>query len=167
METVSSPSLTDDFREVMSGVCTPVAVVTTMDGDRPHGTTVSAFASLSLEPPMVLAALDRRSELLALVRARGRFGLNVLASGQQALATRFARKGADKFQGVPWRTEHGLPRLPGVAGWLACRVHQLVSGGDHVIALGLVDAAQRLAVSPLTYHARGFGTHLPVTGERC
>lgn len=162
METTSPPAA--EFRDVMAGVCTPVSVVTTMDGRRPHGTTVSAFTSLSMEPPMVLVALDRGSELLALVRAHGRFGLNVLASGQEALATRFARKGAGKFDGVPWLDSHGLPRMPGAAGWLACEVHELVEGGDHVVALGLVTAAERLAVPPLTYHSREFGTH--VAGAR-
>ncbi len=60
--------LVADFRDAMATVCTPVAVVTAMDGERPHGTTVSAFASLSVDPPMVLVALDARSDLLTLVR---------------------------------------------------------------------------------------------------
>lgn len=101
MESPSAEPVADAFRHVMAGVCTPVSVVTALDGDRPHGTTVSAFASLSMEPPMVLVALDRKSDLLALVRGSGLFGVNVLGSEQSALATRFARKGIAKFEHVP------------------------------------------------------------------
>jgi flavin reductase (DIM6/NTAB) family NADH-FMN oxidoreductase RutF len=88
------------FRDLMASVCTPVSVVTTIDGDRPHGTTVSAFASLSADPPMVLVSLDRASALLALVREHRMLGLNILASEQASLAMAFARKGDDKFAGV-------------------------------------------------------------------
>jgi flavin reductase (DIM6/NTAB) family NADH-FMN oxidoreductase RutF len=148
------------FREVMSRVATPVAVVTALDDGRPHGTTVSAFASLSMTPPMVLVSLDRGSDLLALVRRSGRFGLNVLEASQSALALAFAAKGGTaKFQGVPWVLADDLPRLPGVTGWLACAVENLVEGGDHVIALGRVVSADCCDGSPLTYHARVFGTH--------
>jgi flavin reductase (DIM6/NTAB) family NADH-FMN oxidoreductase RutF len=99
------PTLQSAFREVMASVCTPVSVVTAVADDRPHGTTVSAFASLSMTPPMVLVALDRGSDLLAVVRSTGRFGLNVLGSDQCALASTFARKGPDKFAGVPWELD--------------------------------------------------------------
>lgn len=150
------------FREVMAGVCTPVSVVSGMDGDRPHGTTVSAFASLSMTPPMVLVSLDRGSDLLRLVQSTGRFGVNILASNQHKLALVFARKGADKFAGVDWSLRHGLPRLHGASGWLACELAQLVPGGDHLIALGTVVDAQVMAAPPLTYHARVFGTHSPL-----
>jgi flavin reductase (DIM6/NTAB) family NADH-FMN oxidoreductase RutF len=150
------------FREVMAGVCTPVAVVTALDGDRPHGTTVSAFASLSLEPPMVLVSLARSSDLLAIIQRTGRFGLNVLGSSQADLAARFAGKGATKFDGVGWTTDHGLPRLDGAPGWLACEVSDLADGGDHVVALGTVVGARTLPDLPLTYHRRTFGTHAPL-----
>lgn len=158
-------SLATAFRDVMSQVCTPVSVVTAMDGERPHGTTVSAFASLSVEPPMVLVALDRTSDLLALVRSSGHFGVNVLGSAQPEIAKRFARKGNEKFSGVPWQLEHGSPRLEGTCGWLACAVTRLVDGGDHVVALSAVLSAERSATPPLTYHARQFGTHAPLDGR--
>jgi len=150
---------TDLFRDVMAGVCTPVTVVTALDGDRPHGTTVSAFASLSLHPPMVLVALDRGSDLLSVVRVRGRFGVNILGHGQHDLALRFARKGLDKFDGVGWSLSSGAPRITGAPGWVACTVADLVDGGDHVVVLGHVVEADRADSPPLTYHRRTFGTH--------
>lgn len=147
------------FRAVMGSVCTPVAVVTAMCGDRPHGTTVSAFSSLSLDPPMVVVSLDRDSELLRYVRRTRQFGVNLLASDQDDLASRFARKGDDKFVGARWRLDRGLPRFISSAGWMACSVIRLVRGGDHTLALGLVVGAEHVQAQPLTYHLRAFGTH--------
>jgi flavin reductase (DIM6/NTAB) family NADH-FMN oxidoreductase RutF len=148
------------FREVMAGVATPVSVITGIADGLPHGTTVSAFASLSMDPPMVLVSLDRQSELLSLIRESGRFGVNVLGADQSALALAFARKGGTgKFNGVRWEIDHDLPRLPGAPGWLACTVAELVDGGDHVVALGTVVAADTVDGRPLTYHGRLFGTH--------
>jgi len=149
----------DTFRAVMAEVCTPVSVITAMDGQRPHGTTVSAFMSLSLEPPMVLVALASDSDLLRLVRATGRFGVNVLGRHQADLAQNFARKGADKFDHAEWSLAGGVPRLTGVPGWLACRLADLVPGGDHLVALGAVVDAGTADGAPLTYHQRRFGTH--------
>ena len=148
------------FLEVMAGVCTPVAVVTTLVDDGPHGTTVSAFSSLSLDPPMALVALDKQSLLLELTLRSGRFGLNVLATDHRQLALTFARKGHDKFAEVAWHLEHGVPRLPAAAGFLACEVDRVVEGGDHVVLFGKVLRATVGAGAPLTYHARSFGTHL-------
>lgn len=163
-ETHSTP-LQNRFREVMAGVATPVTVVTSMYDGLPRGTTVSAFGSLSISPPMVLVSLDRGSDLLAVVRESGRFGVNVLGSTQSPVARAFARKGGPaKFHGLAWNLDHGLPRLPGVLGWLACEVADLVDGGDHVITLGTVVAAETDDGWPLTYHGRMFGTHSLLLG---
>jgi flavin reductase (DIM6/NTAB) family NADH-FMN oxidoreductase RutF len=147
----------------MARVCTPVSVVTAMSGLLPHGTTVSAFASLSMQPPMVLVSLDQTSDLLRLISQTRQFGVNVLASTQADLARTFARKGGtDKFSGVIWHIDAGVPRIPEAAGFLACHASDLVDAGDHVIVLGTVLAAATAEKHPLTYHARGFGTHAPL-----
>lgn len=151
----------DDFVAVMGSVCTPVAVVTAMAGSRPHGTTVSAFSSLSLAPPMVLVSLDKKSELLGHVQRSGVFAVNILGAGQAGLAAAFARKGDDKFADMQWFLDEGVPRLTGCAGWLRCAVQETVTGGDHVVVLGLVLAAAHADARPLTYHRRSFGTHQP------
>lgn len=156
----ADPSLQQRFRDVMAGIATPVSVITAMTTDGiPHGTTVSAFASLSMTPPMVVVCLDRGSESLAVVGDTGYFGVNVLGFEHAELAETFARKGgAAKFDQVEWIDDHNLPRLPGAA-WLACRVSQLVEGGDHIAVLGDVMAADTHEAVPLTYHLRAFGTH--------
>jgi flavin reductase (DIM6/NTAB) family NADH-FMN oxidoreductase RutF len=155
-------ALIDRFRGVMSTVCSPVTVITAAGQDRPHGTTVSAFTSLSLDPPMVLVSLGKTSELLSFVRATGRFGVNVMGREQSAVAMAFATKGDQKFQGVRWTSVWGVPRLDGAPGWLACAVASLVSAGDHVIVLGNVLDADARWGDPLTYHSRAFGTHRPL-----
>lgn len=149
-----------EFRELMGSVCTPVTVISTCTPDgAAHGTTVSAFASLSLDPPMISVALDRGSILLGHARRAGRIGVNVLAHDQEPVATAFARSGADKFAGMVWGWDHGMPRLFGAAGWLVAEVDQEVPGGDHVILLGRVVAAAATPGLPLIYARRTFGSH--------
>ncbi|MBA4025068.1 MAG: flavin reductase [Gordonia sp.] len=147
------------FRNVMGNIATPVSVVTAFDGN-PHGTTVSAFASLSADPPMVLVSLDTRSNILAVISRTGRFAINVLADAQVDLALNFAVKGDDKFEGVTWGLQDGLPRLSRSSSWITCTSHKMIEGGDHVVIFGEVgrldlDESKR----PMTYHRRVFGTH--------
>jgi flavin reductase (DIM6/NTAB) family NADH-FMN oxidoreductase RutF len=148
-----------DFLAVMAEVCTPVTVVTSIHNGLPHGTTVSAFASLSLRPPMVVVALDRSSDLLAMLHQTRRFGVNILNSHQHAVAVRFAGKGTDKFRGLAWIQTDGLPRLRDTIGWLACRVDGFLEGGDHILIPGAVEQAVAAPGAPLAYHRRVFGTH--------
>ncbi len=90
----------------------------------------------------------------------GRCGLNVLGIAQAGLASTFARKGGStKFDGVSWSEVDGVPRLPGVRGFLSCAVAELVDGGDHVVVLADVRSADSGDGLPLTYHSRVFGTH--------
>lgn len=149
------------FRGAMGAVATPVSIVTTTLGD-PHGTTVSAFASLSLDPPMVLVSLQHDSDLLELITQSGRFGLNVLAFDQAGIAATFAKRGLDRFAGVDWAMDQGLPRIAGIAAWTACRVADLVRAGDHTIVTGVVEAADSVDLPGLVYQHRRFGHFTPV-----
>jgi len=147
------------FRDLMAAVCAPVTVVTTADGDGPHGSTVSAFASLSLRPPLVTVALDRSSTLLARILATRRLGVNVLGAGDDEIALRFARSAADRFTDVAWTPAHGLPRLDCAAGWAVCELEQVVPGGDHLLLIARVVHAESRPAAPLVYGHRTFGTH--------
>lgn len=151
--------LAADFREAMAHVSAPVSIVTTMVDGIPHGSTVSAFASLSVHPPMVLLALDNRGSLIGRIRASGRLGLNVLADDQAELARRFATAGlADRFEGVAWSDDHGLPRLAGTTDWLRCDRVVFEPGGDHTVLLATVTDAQTSGRPALTYYLRHFGS---------
>jgi flavin reductase (DIM6/NTAB) family NADH-FMN oxidoreductase RutF len=147
------------FRDVMATICAPVTVVTVADGEAASGTTVSAFASLSLRPPMITAALDRSSRLLEPVLRAGRFGVNVLGHGQDDTARLFADRSVDRFAAVDWHYDHGLPRLSGAPGWLVCELAQAVDGGDHMLLLGRVLHTEARTAAPLVYGHRAFGTH--------
>lgn len=109
---------------------------------------------------MILVSLDNRSELLAEVRNSLVFGLNVLASHQRDVASNFARKGgSSKFAGVAWTLHCGVPRFPGINGFVACNVADLIEAGDYLLVLGHIRCADPSRRLPLTYHSRAFGTH--------
>jgi flavin reductase (DIM6/NTAB) family NADH-FMN oxidoreductase RutF/dTDP-glucose pyrophosphorylase len=145
------------FAETFSQVPGAVSVVSTYAKDgRPHGTTVSAFCSLSVDPPLVMVALDRGSDLLKELQTSMKFGINVLAAGQEDVGLGCARKGEDKFNGVSWEDDDDLPRIHGTAAWLACEVQEFIPGGDHLIVVGLVKRCEAHEEAPLLYHRRTF-----------
>jgi flavin reductase (DIM6/NTAB) family NADH-FMN oxidoreductase RutF len=148
------------FRDLMAGVCSPVTVVTTTVDGTAYGATVSSFASLSLDPPLVSVAFARDSRLLGQIQTARRFGVNILGHDQDDLAIGFARRAADRFALTRWFTEDGLPRLADAPGWMVCDLHQTVEGGDHLLLFGRVLAAStRPGLPPLVYAHRTFGTH--------
>lgn len=156
---VDDAVLQKSFRSAMGNVAAAVSVVTTIHDGGPHGSTVSAFASLSMDPPMLLVSLDNSSNLLTKLAVGSRVGVNVLAAHQDQVALRFAGKGDDKFLDVPWELEDGAPALRDRHAWVALTVAQLVVAGDHTLVLGAVEAADARDSAPLTYWQRTFGTH--------
>ena len=150
------------FINAMAHIATPVSIVTAIEDGVPHGTTVSAFLSLSVDPPLALISLDRKSEILQIIERTGKVGLNVLDAEQSELATRFARKGEDRFAFAGWQLDAGLPRLAGGIAWLACDVDALVPAGDHILVVAAVRGVHAAAgPGALTYRLRQFGMHHP------
>ncbi|HMR49533.1 MAG TPA: flavin reductase family protein [Arachnia sp.] len=151
------PDLSDAFRESMARVPAPVTVITTSIDGVAYGVTVSAFASLSVDPPMVFFALDNRGSMVDHLRRAGRAGVNLLGAGQAPAAIAFARKDLpDRFSGVDWAFDHDLPRLSGIAAWLRCDRLEFTPGGDHTIVLATISAAEPLGDVSLSYHLRRF-----------
>ncbi|MGH3072021.1 MAG: flavin reductase family protein [Gaiellaceae bacterium] len=156
-----------ELRRLMSRWATGVAVVTSRDDSGPRGATTNALTSLSLDPLLVLVALDHGSNTLRAVRNSRRFCINVLSAGQEELARRFATKasGEEKLAGVPHELVDGVPVLAGSLAWLACDLDEELEGGDHTILLGRpLAAGTDDAVRPLLF----FGGHfrsLPSTDE--
>jgi flavin reductase (DIM6/NTAB) family NADH-FMN oxidoreductase RutF len=152
------------LRRLMTHWATGVAVVTSRGASGPRGATTNALTSLSLDPLLVLVALDRRSNTLAAVRDSGRFCINVLAADQEEIARRFATKasGEEKLAGVPHELVDGVPVLGGSVAWLSCEVEQVLEGGDHAILLGRpLEADADESRRPLvfyggSYHAAAF-----------
>ena len=153
----------DVFRMVMGHFVTGVTVVTALDGDQPFGITVNALSSVSLEPPLVMVALDRRRFLTPIVRAAGRFAVNILSEDQQALSDCFAgapvTPGRDRFCGAAWhRGAMDLPLLDGAIATLECTVVETFSAGDHDLFIGRVEtlANEPEHPMPLLYYRRRY-----------
>ena len=130
------------FRAVMGQFATGVAVVTVAGPEGPRGMTANAVASLSLDPLLVLVCFDRQARTLPEVERTGRFGVNVLSAGQEAVARQFASKDEGKFDRVPHFLHDGIPVIEGTLAWVGCDLDRLVPGGDHVIGIGAVRAAE-------------------------
>lgn len=153
----------DVFRRVMGHFVTGVTVVSALDGDQPFGITVNALSSVSLEPPLVMVALDRRRFLTPIVRAAGRYAVNILSEDQQALSDCFAgapvSPGRDRFCGAAWHPgSMGLPLLDGAIATLECVVVETFSAGDHDLFIGRVEtlAARPDLPMPLLYYRRRY-----------
>lgn len=147
------------YRAVMGRFATGVCVVTVDGHDGPVGMTANAICSVSLEPLLLLVCFDSGARTLGLARETKRFGVNVLAEDQQALATLFASKlpETDKFAGVPYHLHGGVPVLEGALAWLGCDLTELVPAGDHVIGIGVVDVAEAGDGQPLVWYRGGYG----------
>lgn len=147
------------FREALKDFPAGVTVVTSADAeDEPVGATVSAFASLSLDPPLIVVCLKRESSTVAAVRDRGAFAVHILGTDQAALALRFASDGSPKFAGLEYAAnESGVPLLGDCPVRLECELSNELPGGDHVILVGLVvNASKQDAFEPLVYANRRF-----------
>jgi flavin reductase ActVB len=144
------------FRQALSQFAAGVTVVTTRCADgSPRGLTVTAFCSVSLDPPLVLVSIDNRSEAHDGF-ASGTFAISVLAEGQEEVSRRFAAPGPDKFAEGCVAGGNGLLLVPDALAHLECRVVAVVPGGDHTIYLGQVESATVREGRPLVYHGRGY-----------
>jgi flavin reductase (DIM6/NTAB) family NADH-FMN oxidoreductase RutF len=155
------PVTPDAFRDALACWASGVSIVTSRSGERVHGMTVSAFASVSLDPPLVLVCADKGSDTCALIAESGVFAVNVLARGQEALSRRFAEKRdeARRFEGIAVeRAVTGAPLLPGLAS-LDCTLAATHDAGDHVIYVGRVEALRHRADGePLLYYRGAYRT---------
>jgi flavin reductase (DIM6/NTAB) family NADH-FMN oxidoreductase RutF len=149
------PVSPEQFRSALGNWASGVTIVTSAAGSRIHGMTVSAFSSVSLDPPLVLVCADKSSNTLEVIEAGGCFAVNVLRVGQEALSNRFASKKDEhlRFDGLEWSPgETGAPLLAGVHAILDCRVEAAHDAGDHVIYVGRVVVAKVGEGEPLIYH---------------
>ena len=148
----------DEFRAAMGAMPTGVTVITASGRDGPAGATANAVISLSLDPPLMLASLDRGSRTLATVEAGGRFGVNILHAGQEQIARAFSTKAPhpEKWREVPWEERRGLPALADSLVWVACELVDVLAGGDHVILTGDVLEIDSRPGDPLVFHAGAY-----------
>ena len=134
----------DTFRRTLGSWASGVTIVTSQHAGERMGMTVSAFSSVSLDPPLVLVCADKNSTTNSLIHASRTFTVNVLGREQSALSNLFAdkKREAIRFDGLDCKTgATGCPRIPGALASLDCRVRDAVDGGDHWVYVGSVEAA--------------------------
>ncbi|GLC86896.1 flavin reductase family protein [Lysinibacillus piscis] len=147
------------FKRALGNYPTGVTVVTACtDTNEPIGLTVNSFASVSLDPLLILWSLDKKSQLHPYFTTTQKFAVNILASNQEQLCTLFASKIPDRFAQVKWAySPHNLPILHNVAAVLQCQTVRQVDAGDHTIIIGQVLDIDDTQQEPLLYHRRHIG----------
>lgn len=147
--------LRDAFGTFMTGV----TVVTTTHEGKPLGFTANSFASVSLEPPLLLVSIAKSSSNYAAFVAAEGFAINILAEDQREISNTFARPVADRFATVTWAPGPlGSPILSGAGGWFDCATHQIVDAGDHALLIGRVGSFGATTSPGLGYYRGSYFT---------
>jgi len=145
------------FKQAMSHFVSGVTVVTTEHEGQKYGLTVASFASLSLNPPLVLICIGSRMKSHDAIADSRRFGVSMLAAEQQHLSAHFGSKLDDKFASVAHHSGNtGVPLIDGALCTLECRVQEQLRGGDHSIFVGEVVEAEVREGAPLVYWKSGY-----------
>jgi flavin reductase (DIM6/NTAB) family NADH-FMN oxidoreductase RutF len=150
-----------EFRHALGHFATGVTVITTQHQGQLHGTTVSSFCSLSLNPPLVLVCIDLNANIHDLIVASEVFGVNVVAEHTEAISRHFARRVPDKFSDIRYSYslgQLGVPLLDDALATLECRVVARYPGGDHSIIVGEVVAFNtEPQAQPLLFYRSKYG----------
>ncbi len=143
----------DEFRRALGHFATGVTVVTTREIDGSFvGLTASAVASVSLDPPLVLVCVDQKAQCYQALLEGEAFAISVLGADHEDLSRRFATRGLEKFEGVPYTVGRlGLPLLDGALAHVECTTLHRYPGGDHTIFVGRVEHATVTGGNPLLY----------------
>jgi flavin reductase (NADH) len=146
--------LAGSFREAMSLWASGVAIMAASDGDEVEAITASAVASLSIDPPLVLVCVGNNAAILPMIHEQQRFTLNLLAEGDQRLASDVALRVPPPASRMP---RSGEPVLEGAMVSLVCRLWKTHPGGDHQIVIGQVEQVEITSeTAPLVYFAREY-----------
>ena len=151
----------EEFRKALRHFPAGVTIVTIRTGERTHGLTVSAFASVSAEPPLIMVIIENRHKAYSMLQEpEAVFAVNILGEDQSELSNRFAWvKDEDRFALGDWSTGvTGAPVLVDALAWLDCRIHARYPAGSHTIYVGEVHASRVPAeeAPPLIYWNRGY-----------
>jgi len=149
----------NEFRLALGHFASGVTVITTQHQGQLHGTTVSSFCSLSLNPPLVLVGIDLNATIHDLIIASEVFAVNILAEHAETLSRHFARRIPDKFSNVAYRLgQLGIPLLDDALTTLECRLVARHPGGDHSIFIGeVISTSIRPHRQPLLYYRSKYG----------
>ena len=147
----------DEYKDTLRKFATGVTLVTVASGGQFHGMTASSFASLSLDPPLILVCLEKGSRTRAMVVASKSFAINILDATQEGIAKAFSTSGPKSFQDIAHRPgRNGSPLLEDAIAWIQCDVRNTVDGGDHDIVIGEVVECSNAEGPPLLYFDRHY-----------
>jgi flavin reductase (DIM6/NTAB) family NADH-FMN oxidoreductase RutF len=153
------PDLGDDgqdpalaLRRTLGMFATGVTVVTALKGEQVHGMTANAFMSVSLEPPLVLISVDRRTKMCGLLHEGMHYGVSVLCESQAALSDRFAGWVGENLPEPRFVVVKDTPLVDGAIAHFVARVERSYWGGDHSLFLGRVEYARQNPGMPLLFH---------------
>lgn len=149
----------DTFRATLGRFASGVTIVTARDGEgADHGMTVSAFSSVSLQPPLVVACIAHDASMHDILQRHDRIGVNVLCSSQEHLSRRFAdQQETDRFDGIGYsRGESGVVLLDEALAHIEARVVARHEAGDHTVLIAEVEAAAPHDGRPLLYYRGGY-----------
>lgn len=158
---IPGPDTARAYRDALACFGTGVTVVTTMTDDGPLAMTANSFASVSLDPPLVLWCPARASLRHDALVAASRYVIHVMAEDQQATAVHFAGSGHD-FSGIEWKECNGLPILSGCIARFECRRSAVHGAGDHSIVVGRVESATFHPGKGLIFKHGAYGGFLPL-----
>jgi len=147
------------FRDVLRNWASGVTVVTTRAGDKIHGMTVSAFSSVSADPPLVLVCANQASTTHGVIEQGGLFTVNILAAHQAEISDVFASPEHEdtRLQSVSWSVgETGAPLIDEALACLECKVTSAHQEGSHTIYVGQVEAVHNTDAKPLLYYRGGY-----------
>jgi len=140
------------LRRTLGMFATGVTVVTTLKGEQVHGMTANAFMSVSLEPPLVLISVDRRTKMCRILHEGMHYGVSVLCATQSALSERFAGRTGENLPEPRFSVVHETPLVDGALAHFVARVEKSYWGGDHSLFLGRVEYARQNPGTPLLFH---------------
>ena len=150
----------DQFRKACAHFATGVAILTTRSAEgEPHGLTINSFTSLSLEPPLVMAAVAHSSAQLQAFETSSSFAINILSEEQQDLSRRFAKVPEERFNGIAWRVgASGAPLIDRTITSIECRTVHRIDVGDHRVLIGEAVAAHVSDGRPLLFFRSSYAS---------
>jgi flavin reductase (DIM6/NTAB) family NADH-FMN oxidoreductase RutF len=152
------------FRRVMGRFATGVTVITATANGETRGMTANAFMSGSLHPPLLIVSIAKRAHMHSHIQAAGAFAVNILAAGQEPLATHFAGR-PDPELHVEFKPVGGIPTLPSAVARLTAEVAALHDCGDHTLVIGHIQSMESDDRPPLLYHSGKFAALMPIVEE--
>jgi flavin reductase (DIM6/NTAB) family NADH-FMN oxidoreductase RutF len=154
------------LRRTLGMFATGVTVITTRERDQVHGMTANAFMSVSLEPPLVLISVDRRTKMCALLHEGRNYGVSVLCESQSALSDRFAGRPVEGAPEPRFEVVRDTPLVEGALAHFVANINRSYWGGDHSLFLGRVEYARYGEGTPLLFHGGRYERLTPSAPSR-